>query len=206
MSRAKELLETTREMDTTAFLRFLIMEEFPGRTVVTCSLRGRSIVLLKIISEIDLATPVVFCHAPNLYPESMEYRKELVDLLGLRDVREPRDDDRPLVPGDCNHSEGLWAENPVDHTRAYTMVCLNQTMADFDCWISGVYHGPYTETPEPRITEEGRLVRVNPLASWTQDQVRGFMKDNGLPYHPRSMLRPREQAKDEPETVPTYQF
>jgi phosphoadenosine phosphosulfate reductase len=206
MSRVEELREFTREMDAPALLRFLITEKFPHKTVVTCSLRGRSVVLLKMISEIDAATPIVFCHMPDLYPESLEYRNKLVTQLGLRDIREPAADEGGPLPGDGNHSEGLWAENPVDHTRAYKIVRLNRTLASFDCWISGVYHGPYTEAPAPRVTEEGRLIRVSPLASWTQDQVRGFMKENGLRYHPRSAVRPRAPGQEDPKLAPTYHF
>lgn len=206
MARVEELRDLTREMDTLSFLRFLITEKFPNKTLATCSLRGRSVVLLKMISEIDRSTPIVFCHAPNVFPESLDYRTKLVSQLGLLDIREPADDEGEPLPGDCNHSEGLWAENPVDHTRAYKFDHLNQTLANFDCWISGVYHGPYSDTPTPRVLEEGRLIRINPLASWTQDDVRAFMKENALPYHPRSKLRPREPADQEPTPAPTYHY
>lgn len=206
MVDAKELLEATREMDTLSFLRFLVAERFAHKTLATCSLRGRSVVLLKMIAEIDASTPVVFCHAPDPYPESLEYRAMLVSRLGLQDVRDPADDEGGPLPDDCDHSEGLWAENPVDHTRVYKIAHLNRTLAGFDCWISGVYHGPYADTPAPRVTVEGRLIRINPLASWTQDQVRQFMAENELPYHPRSAARSRTPAKDEPDTVPTYHF
>lgn len=206
MSPVDELLERTREMDTFPFLKFLITERFPAKTVVTSSLRGRSIVLLKMISEIDASTPIVFCHAPQLYPESLEYRTRLIDRLGLRDVRAPADDEGGPLPGDCDHSEGLWAENPVSHTRAYKIVHLNRALAPFECWISGVYHGPYGAPPCPRVAQEGRLIRINPLGSWTQEQVRDFMAKNGLPYHPRTKMRPGEPAKEEPPSVPTYHF
>lgn len=202
----KELQESTREMDTFSFLRFLITEAFPHKTLATCSLRARSVVLLKMISEIDASTPIVFCHAPEPYPESLEYRAKLVSQLGLRDIREPAEDEGRRLPGDCNHHEGLWAEDPANHTRVYKTVHLNRTLEGFDCWISGVYHGPYSETPKPRVTEEGRLIRINPLASWTQDQVRQFMKENGLRYHPRSAIRRRPSNWDEPNLAPTYHF
>ena len=206
MSRVKELEEITREMDTLSFLRFLIAQRFPHKTLATCSLRARSIVLLKMISEIDPSTPIVFCHAPELFPEGLEYRTKLVDRLGLRDIREPADDEGEPLPGDCDHSEGLWAENPVDRSHAYKIVSLNRSLVGFDCWISGVYHGPYTATPGPRMAEEGRLIRVDPLGSWTQEQVRRFMTENDLPYHPRSKLRPREPTREEAQIVPTYSF
>lgn len=205
MSDVEELQDLTREMDTATFLRFLIAERYAGRIMASCSLRARSLVLLKLISDIDKSTPIVFCHAPDPLPESLEYRAELVSQLGLRDIRDPFEDEGEPLPGDCNHSEGLWAENPVDHSRAYRIVNLNRSLAGVDCWISGVYHGPYTDTPSPRITEHGRLVRIDPLASWSRDDVRRFMAENGLRYHPRSPLRPREQARDE-SGVQTYHF
>ncbi len=106
MVRAEDILAITAKMDASAFLRFLIKEKFPRRTIATSSLRGRSAVVMKLISTIDLSTPIVFCHMPNLYPESLEYRAKLVAELGLRDVREPAGDRGPL-PGDINHCEGL---------------------------------------------------------------------------------------------------
>lgn len=205
MSGVEELRELTRDMDTPSFLRFLIVERFPGKIVATCSLRARSLVLAKLISEIDPSTPIVFCHAPEPLPESLEYRAKLVSQLGLLDTRDPAEEEGGPLPGDCNHSEGLWAENPIDHARAYRIINLNRSLASFDCWISGVYHGPYTDTPQPRVTEQGRLIRIDPLASWTKEQVRSFMKKNGLRYHPRSPLRPREAAKEE-AGVQTYHF
>ena len=206
MSDVDELQELTRSMDTSAFLRFLIAERFVGRTVATCSLRARSIVLMKLISEIDPGTPIVFCHMPEPYPETLAYRAELVEQLGLRDIRDPVADEGAPLPGDSNHNEGLWAENPIEHTHAYKYFRLNRTLAGFDCWISGVYHGPYPQAPAPRLSREGRLIRVNPLAGWSQDQVRRFMQDNGLRYHPRSALRPRESATEKAESVPTYHY
>ncbi len=100
----------------------------------------------------------------------------------------------------------MLAENPVAHTRAYKVVHLNRALANLDRWISGVYHGPYSADPAPRVTEEGRLIRINPLASWTQDDVRAFMKENALTYHPRSVLRPTEPAKEESMPAPTYHY
>ncbi len=205
MEDAEGILRQSADMDTPTFLRFLIEDRSPRKSVVTVSLRGRSVVVLKYISEIDPATPVVFCHMPNVYPESLEYRARLIDELGLSNVREPAEDDGPTA-SDCNHCEQLWAENPIDHTRAYEVVHLNRTLADFDCWISAVYHNPYPAEPGPRVRAEGRLIRVDPLASWTQDQVRGFMKEQGLPYHPQAMMRrPRPPAED-PKSTPSYHF
>jgi phosphoadenosine phosphosulfate reductase len=205
VSDVEELQELTRDMDTASFLRFLITERFPKKIVASCSLRARSVVLLKLISDIDPSTPIIFCHAQDALPESLEYRAELVRTLGLLDTRDPVDDKTELMPGDCDHSEGLWGEWQ-DHTRFYRRICLNRDLADFDCWISGVYHGPYRDTPLPRVTESGRMIRIDPLASWTRDQVRNFMKENGLRYHPRAIARRPSQTVNEEEFAHIYNF
>lgn len=206
MIEVDRILGITAEMDTSSFLRYLIQERFPKKTVVTCSLRGRSVVVLKLISEIDPATPVVFCHMPNLFSESREYFDKLVSDLGLSDIREPVEDHGAL-PDDCNHSEGLWAEDPDDHSRAYMTAHLNEALADFDCWISAAYHRPYPDAPGPRVVQEGRLIRIDPLASWSQSQVQGFMLEHGLSYHPLAMSRRRPPPrKDESQAMITYDF
>jgi len=205
MARVEQILDIAGKTDASAFLRILITELFPQKTVATCSLRGRSVVVLKMISEIDPHTPIAFCHMPNLYPESVEYRDRLVGELGLRDIREPVEDGGPL-PGDRDHCEALWSENPIDHTRAYESVHLNRTLAGFDCWISAVYNHPYPNTPGPPAREEGRLIRIDPLASWTQSQVRQFMSEHGLRYHPLATSHCPVPTREEPRLVPHYHY
>ena len=206
MPSVDELLDSTQDMTAQDMLRFLITEKFPGKTLVSASLRGRSVVLLQMIAKIDPSTPIVFCHAPNSHPDSQEFRAKLVSRLGLSDIRDPAEDESGPLPGDCDHSEGLWAEDLVDHRRVYATTYLNQSLAEFDCWVSGVYHGPYSDDPAPRVIQEGRLIRIDPLGDWSQDDVRQFMKEHGLSYHPRATL-PRAKPKTAaPKTVPTYHF
>ncbi len=175
-------------METADFLRYLVCEKFPGKVLITASLRARSIATLRMIADIASSTPVVFCHMKNVFPESLEYRSMIVDELGLTDVRAPELDAGSL-PGDCYHSEALWAEDPIDGSRTYTTILLNQTLKNFDCWISAVYHGPYSDEPRPMVMEEGRLIRVDPLPGWPMDKVRGYLNERGLPFHPKTMQR-----------------
>lgn len=182
------LVDACEGMATAPFLSHLLRDTFPGKVLVTASLRARSIATLRMIADIEPATPVVFCHVKNVFQESLDYRAEIIEALGLTDVRTPAPDAGTL-PDDCYHSEALWAEDPIDGTHTYTTIPLNETLKNFDCWISAVYHGPYSDTPRPRLVEEGRLVRVDPLVGWSKDEVRGYLKERGLPFHPKAMQR-----------------
>ena len=179
-----ELRDATAAMTAPALIRHLLHEKFPDRSAITSSLRARSIVVLKMVAEIDRATPVIFCHAPDVYPESVEYRTQIVRQLGLTDIRDPGKAETDILPGDQDHYEeirsGVWGGGTIG-----SIVHLNRSLAGFLCWISATYHRPYSDDPTERLAEEGRLLRVDPLNGWSQEEVYSYMAKHGLPHHPR---------------------
>lgn len=181
-----DVISECEGMETAELLRHLIVVRFPGKVLVTASLRARSVATLRLIADIDPATPVVFCHMKNVFQESLEYKSKIIRELGLTDVRAPVED-FGMLHGDSYHCENLWGDDPDDGTRRYSTVPLNETLKPFDCWISAVYHNPYTYEPRPKFSEEGRLLRVHPLAGWSQDEVRAYLKERDLPFHPKAM-------------------
>ncbi len=179
MADLDELLNATADMTAQELLRHLMTEVFPGKCVISCSLRARSIAVLKMASEIDPAVPVIFCHAPYVYAESVDYRKTIVRRLGLSDVRDPEEPEgSPTFHEDIRTS--VWGGGEIEST-----VALDDVLEDSDCWISAAYHRPYPDAPPPRLTQEGRIVRVDAVHDWTQPQVYGFLARYDLPLHPR---------------------
>ena len=192
MLRVHELRTATAEMTASELLRWLLVEEFPNLCAVTSALRARCVVVLHMIAEIDRATPVIFCHAPYVCPESVEYRTRIVNLLGLSDVRDPAKGESDVLPEDQDHTEGIlseaWGGGTINSTAH-----LNNSLAGFDCWISAAYHRSYAEEPTPQLIEEGRLLRADPLKGWTQKEVHAYLAEHNLPHHPRI-------------AVPTYHY
>jgi phosphoadenosine phosphosulfate reductase len=194
---AEDVIKETEGMEAPDFLRYLIVDKFPGKTVVTTSLRARGMVTLSMVADIAPDTPVVFCHMKNMYPGSMEYKAEMIEKLGLKDVRSPVDD-LDALPGDSFHCENLWGEDVNDGTRHYTTVPLNETLKPFDCWISVVCHNPYSYEPRPRVLQEGRLLRIHPLVGWQEEKVRSYLKERNLPFHPMAMNASYQRVDAEP--------
>lgn len=184
MSPAEAHAKATEGMTARDLLRYLLVEEFHGKCAITSSLRARSIVVLNMIAEIDRSAPVIFCHASYVYPESVDYRARIVRLLGLTDVREPGTNESDVLPDDRDHYEeirsSIWGGGTVE-----TIVHLNKSLAGFGCWISAAYHRPYANEPTPRLIQEGRMLRVDPLNGWTAEEVHAYMARHDLPLHPR---------------------
>lgn len=183
MLRVEELREATAQMSVPELLRYLLLEKFPNECAVTSSLRARSIAVLNMIAEIDRRTPVLFCQASYIYPQSVEYRARILRLLGLTDIRDPAKGETDVLPGDQDHCE-LIRESVWGGGTIVTTLHLNQSLAGFKCWISAAYHKPYSDEPAPRLIQEGKLVRVDPLTGWTQREVHAYMAEHNLPFHP----------------------
>ena len=70
---------------------------------MTASLMASSIVVLKMVADIDPATPVIFCHRPPVFEESVEYRAEIVRRLGLANTSMNEGREPDVRRGDSGH-------------------------------------------------------------------------------------------------------
>lgn len=206
MSVFQDIRSVSSGLSTSDLLRFLIEERFPGAILVTASLKAPGVAVLRMIADIDRATPVVFCTRGFQFPASLEYRERIVDLLGLQNVSLSQGHEFDVLPGDHDHRETMWAESWEGLGRSYEILHLNQTLAPYDCWISAVNHMPRQPHVKHRVDVEGRLIRVDPVVRWSKDDVRTFMRKHSLPFHPhvtRPMLRPRTGKMP---IAPTYAY
>ena len=201
-----EIQETTKNLSCYSLIEYLVNDRFKGKAIVSASLRARSIVVLQMLADINPATPIVFCHAGTLYPESVEYKQFIINRLGLTDIREPQKRESDTVPGDYDHVEWLQADYNGSHGAVKTAMHLNKSLDGFECWISAVYHNPVDGSQINRIDVDGKVLRVNPLLVWTREDVAKFMKVHDLPFHkraPRDPVYPKHEGDD---LIPSYAY
>lgn len=179
-----ELKTACQEMACLDLLTYLIKDKFAGKIAVTASLRARSIIVQQMISEIDPTTPIIYCTAGKLFPESEEYRNMIIDRFGFTNVLKPVGTDEATIhAGDQDHIEWVKARYDRTHGATQEAMHLNNTLAGYDAWISAVYHFEQDETVRTRVEPEGKIVRVNPLIDWDVDRVQNFMEEFDLPFH-----------------------
>jgi phosphoadenosine phosphosulfate reductase len=69
---------------------------------------------------------------------------------------------------------------------------LRRAVADLDAWVTGRLQGslgdsvpiPVLESDRDLASADRRLLRLNPLARWTRDEVLGYIRENDVPYNP----------------------
>ena len=64
---------------------------------------------------------------------------------------------------------------------------LNRALAGLDAWITGLRkEQALTRSDIKKIEidkEHGNIIKINPLADWTNDQVWTYIKENNVPYN-----------------------
>ena len=201
-----KIQENTKKLSCYSLIEYLVNDHFIGKIIVSASLRARSIVFLQMLSDINPATPILFCHAGAIYPESLEYKQLIIDRLGFTDIREAQKKETETIPGDYDHIEWLMANYNGSKGSVKTAMHLNKSLDGFDCWISAVYHKPVGGSQVNRIDVDGKVFRVNPLLDWTHEDVNKFMKAHDLPFHklaPREPVYPKHQ---EDHLIPFYGY
>ncbi len=206
MSLRQDIRSISGDLDTQALLNHLITDRFPGKTVITASLRAPSICVLKMVADINPATPVVFCQRPPIFEESAEYRSQIVELLGLQNVSMNEGRETTVAQGDRDHCERMWVHYRDMPGRSFQLLHINDCLAEYQCWISAVYHVDPSPEPHNRVDVEGKLIKVDPLARWSKKDVQQFMSENNLPYHKMAKRQFNYKGKTDGAVYPMYHF
>ena len=176
-----------RGTDTRDMLRTVIRDGLAGDLAVVSSFGAESAVLLHLVAQVDPSVPVLFLDTQKHFPETLAYRDVLAQRLGLTDLRVLTPDAAVLEKKDEN---GLrWSWDPDGCCEIRKVIPLAKAMAGFDASITGRKgFQSATRAGLPRFEidhsdAEGRL-KINPLASWSHDEIEAWFETHDLPRHP----------------------
>lgn len=163
------------------------LDQFSGRIAILSSFGSESAVLLHMVAGIDRHVPVLFLDTGMLFLETLAYRDELAERLGLTDIRvfEPE-------PADIRAQDPdgmLWSENPGACCGLRKVVPLERALSGFHASFNGRkrFHGESRALIE--VAEaDGPRVKVNPLANMAFDDLKTYFERNDLPRHPLQSL------------------
>ncbi len=154
-----------------------------GHTALVSSFGAESVVLLHMVSVIDRTTPVLFLDTEMLFPETLAYQREVAERLGLT-VRVLRPDRDATFLQDPNNR--MHVHNPDTCCALRKEAPLKAALQPFDAWITGrkrFQGGQRASLPFFEADGDGRI-KINPLAHWSQEDLRDYITNNRLPRHP----------------------
>lgn len=157
------------------------------RFAVTSSFGTESAVLLHLLNQVAPSVPAIFLETGYHFGETLAYRDRLAAELDLRVI-----DALPeLSVAEQNQAYGaaLYARDPESCCAMRKTEPLRRALADFDGWATGVRRDQTSERARTPVVEarrhDGRwLVKVAPLAGWSDADIEGYLEAHQLPRHP----------------------
>lgn len=160
-------------------------ENFAPSIVMATGFGPEGIVLMHLISQIRPETVVFYLDTDLLFSHTDELREELVCKLGVRFQRVHSGISLPEQA--VRHGEKLWERDPDTCCHIRKVIPQRQFLARYDAWITAVRRDQTAFRANTGFAEwdyANKMVKLNPLAAWTSDQVWEHIKTHGLPYNP----------------------
>lgn len=150
-------------------------ETFGDRIVLASSFQDA--VMLDLVSRTVPSLPVVFLDTGYHFAETLWYVDRLRERYDL-EVEFVRPDRGP---------DDLWMTDPDACCRARKVEPLDRALADRDAWMTGLRRAETEQrrnAPIVSLDASRGIVKVNPIANWTDLDVAGYVRDHDLPVHP----------------------
>ena len=161
-------------------------EEFPPKIVLACSFGGVSgMALLDMSVKINPQVRVFYLDTDFLFPETYALRDEVeqrygIKAQGFKSRWSPEEQAREF-------GEALWKRDP-DRCCWLRKVEPNARALEGErAWIAGLRRDQNATRAVVSVVEwdaQYELVKVNPLATWTEAQVWEYIRENDVPYNP----------------------
>ena len=163
-------------------------KEFAGRCVFATSLSAEDQVITHVIAREKLDIPLVTLDTGRLFQETYELLEETEKFFGLR-IRVFSPDTAELEAMVREHGVNLF-RGSVEARRLCCRVRklgpLARALRGNALWICGLRRSQSVTRADVAEIEDdpaNGLLKMNPLAAWDEESVRGYVALHGLPYN-----------------------
>jgi phosphoadenosine phosphosulfate reductase len=171
-----ELAELDRKFETAPARKIVewAVENFAPYIALAASMQDA--VLIDIATKVDPAIEVIFIDTGYHFPETLETVERVRRHYGLN-LR------IMTVPP---HDEELWKVDPENCCSAVKVGQLDRALAGKAAWMSGLRRAEApTRANAPIVGRDVRgLVKINPLATWSDEDVWSYIRAHDVPYNP----------------------
>lgn len=149
-------------------------ERFGDGVAMACSFED--LALLHMVHEVRPATEIIFLDTGGHFPETLGFAAEIEAAWSLNLTR--------TVPGPDAAGSPCGSANCCELRKIEP---LGRALVDHAAWITSVKRVDAATRTNMKILmwdEKFNLVKVNPLATWSDDDVEYYLKSHDLPEHP----------------------
>jgi len=172
----RELDEANEKFESAPASRVIewAVQRFGNSMVVACSFQD--VVILDLVLAADPSMEVVFLDTGAHFPETLEFVERIRDRYNMKLTQThpgPEADEWPCGSARC--------------CEMRKVAPLRRALEGRQAWITGLKRvdaDTRGTTPIVGFDANFGLVKINPLAAWTDEDIAGYLHDHDLPEHP----------------------
>lgn len=160
-------------------------ENFGPDIIQATGFGPEGVVLMHMASEIRPEAKVFYLDTGLLFPETYTLRDELVRRFGIRFERVATN--LSLEQQAAKYEPELWKVDPDSCCYIRKVVPQREFLSRYRAWITGIRRDQTANRANAGLVEwdtANKMVKLNPLAAWTQEQVWEYIREYNLPYNP----------------------
>jgi phosphoadenosine phosphosulfate reductase len=154
------------------------------------SFQGAGLVMLHHAVQAGLDLPVFTLDTQLLFPETIELKARLEAFFGI--TIEALSPDQSPEQQAAELGPELWNRHPDTCCTLRKVVPLQRKLQSLEVWITGLRRQQSDTRERTRILELYHfdvlhnlyILKLNPMAAWSRDQVWDYIRKHGIPYNP----------------------
>jgi phosphoadenosine phosphosulfate reductase len=160
------------------------VDTFPNITFA-CSFGAEDVVLVDMLQKISPKSDVFYLDTDFHFQETYETRDKMIEKYGMDFVQvKPK-----ITPEEqaAEHGEELWKSDPNACCSIRKVEPLTRILGNYEAWITGIRRDQAPTRANAKKVEYDTkfgLVKFNPLAAWTTEDVWAYIKAHNVLYNP----------------------
>ena len=151
------------------------------QVMLTSSFAATSAFFLHVFSRVAPQQKVFFIDTGFHFPETLAYKKKLIDLYQLNVV--------DIRPEDWKHEftvkDKTWIKDPDFCCSINKVEPLDAIKSQFDVWASGLMRWQTEHRSTLDVFERRNgIIKFYPLIDVSQEERDAYIRDHQLPFHP----------------------
>ena len=141
--------------------------------------------IIHMLAEVAEQTPIFNLDTGYQFPETLQLRERIAEKYGI--VVELKQPELSVVEYEQQHGEPLYKTRPDQCCLDRKVKVLRRAIAGKHAWISAIRRDQSPDRARAPIVgwdQKFGLVKVNPLANWTKQDVWNLITGEDIPYNP----------------------
>ncbi len=184
----KSLNEQFKNAEPTEVMAYFL-DKYKNKIALSSSLGAEDQVLTQMITSINNEAKIFTLDTGRLFPETYDLIDRTCKKYKIKmEVYFPKPDKvQEMVKNKGINLFFESIENRKECCFNRKIEPLQRAFKGLDAWICGLRAEQSVTRSEINIIEwdeNNNILKINPLANWTEEQVWKYIKDQGIPYNP----------------------